>query len=179
MEHQPHKDSLPSGQYERQRKDEVNFAAKGLAHHPPKDGQNKKDSPHKVLTSNIREKHSHGQHHSEDDKPTNNWEEVLNRHHGGVATSVEGPSTAEPAVTMSAKAQDDFKRAINTLGVKYKFLYHPGVPKRDRIYKGNDWSELSDDDAQHAAPTAPMQPQLRGQRWGARGSVDFPAVSSC
>ena len=42
MEHQPHEDSLPSGQCEQQRNDEVNFAAKGLAHNPPKDRQNKK-----------------------------------------------------------------------------------------------------------------------------------------
>ena len=45
MGHQLHEDSLPAGQRERQRKDEVNIAAKGLTHHPPKDGQNKKDSP--------------------------------------------------------------------------------------------------------------------------------------
>ena len=36
MEHQPHEDSLPSGQYEQQRNDEVNLAAKGLAHNPKK-----------------------------------------------------------------------------------------------------------------------------------------------
>ena len=42
--------------------------------------------------------------------------------------------------------QEDFKRAINTLGVKYKILYYPDLPKRDRIYEGGDWSESSNDD---------------------------------
>ena len=46
---------------------------------------------------------------------------------------------------MSAKAQEDFKRAFDMLGVKYEILYHPDVPKRDRIYEGDYWSESSDD----------------------------------
>ena len=102
MEHQPQENNLQSEQYERQCKDEANIAAKGLTHYPSKDGVNKEDSPHDISTSNQQEKHSHEQHHSEDDKPTDNMEEGLYRYHEGSATSVKGPPTTKPAVTMSA-----------------------------------------------------------------------------
>ena len=113
---EPHKDSLPSGQHARQRKDEVNLAATGLAHQLPKEGQNKKDS------------------------------KGLNRQHDGMTTSVEIPSTTEPVVTCSAKSQVEFKRAVNKLSIQYKSsMYHPSVPKLDRLYDGGDWSESSED----------------------------------
>ena len=47
---------------------------------------------------------------------------------------------------MSAKAQEDLKRAIHTLGMKYEIRYHPDMSKRSKVYEGDDWSESSDDD---------------------------------
>ena len=46
---------------------------------------------------------------------------------------------------MSAKAQEDLKQDINTLGVKYKIRYHQDMHVRDTIYEGGDWSESFDD----------------------------------
>ena len=46
---------------------------------------------------------------------------------------------------MSAKVQEDLERAIDTLGVKYEIRYHPDMPKRDRSYEEDDWSESFDD----------------------------------
>ena len=92
-----------------------------------------------------------------------NWEEGLNKYHDGAATSAEDSPTAEPAAAMSAKAQEDLKRAISTVGVKYEIRYHTDMPKRDRIYEGDDWCESSDNDnpvwrSMLPAPTAPMDP---------------------
>ena len=81
-------------------------------------------------------------------------------------TSVESPPMTEPAVTLSAKSQEEFKRAVNTLGVKYNIMYHPDVPKRGRIYEGDDWSELSgdNDNPVRRAMWPQLHPWIRNQR---------------
>ena len=68
----------------------------------------------------------------------------LKRHHDGITTSVESHPATEPAVTCSAKSQEEFKRAIDKLGIEYKIVYHPSVPKSNRLYDGGDWPDSSD-----------------------------------
>ena len=61
------------------------------------------------------------------------------------------------------------------LGAKYKILYHPEVPKRGRIYEGDNWSESSDnnDDPVWCSMLPQMPPWIRNSK---RSDEELEAV---
>ena len=71
----------------------------------------------------------------------NNSEGLKRHQEGRKKQSYDGA----PPITCSAKSQEEFKRAVDTLGIKYEIVYDPRVAKEERLYDGGGWDELSED----------------------------------
>ena len=57
----------------------------------------------------------------------------------------------------------EFKRAVGQLGINYEIIYHPSLPKRDRLYDGSSWSDSpdSEDDPVWRAMWPQLPPWIR------------------